>query len=435
MPVWGLGGSILFMLPVLLFGVWAVHVACSSGPPPAPDLLPVPGCGSGMTLRCRAPHGHLSLHFRLYRVHELVDSVSYETPQPQAEFVLQGGTVEPGSLYCCQYGNSMFSIYTRIKAPPCPIMPPGPPHLSVTPPAGRVLPGQVLEFQCQTPPSVPAPVAFLLLRQLAGPQDPAAQQRHVVGQSASPRFQVGPVGQGEEGIYTCLYRIDMQEGVQDSVPSSPVSIILAAHLPVPQLSQEKEGVLVCMGSPSYPGAIFSLFPQGTPSPVATLTAPVIKHSAQFSMPDLQRERGVYQCQYSVLLGKDWAHSERSAPLTVSCTTGSPSYGIFPKDKTHRHTGRAHLALVIGSISAALLFLLVLIILGFTMYKHAKAAAMKHQQREPDLFCLHSENHTVDLTLRPLSINTMGFGSENGRCSVSEPIYDYPLSTFTKPQYN
>ncbi|XP_076871454.1 uncharacterized protein LOC143521880 isoform X2 [Brachyhypopomus gauderio] len=358
----------------------------------------------------------------------------YNTPQQQAEFVLQGSAAESGSLYCCQYDNSMFSPYTTIKAPSHSIMPPGPPRLSVEPPAGHILPGQVLLFQCHAPPTSTSPVSFLLLRQL---NDPAAPQRQVVHQSTSPLFWVGPVGQGEEGIYFCLYRIAMQRGVQDSAPSSPVPITLAVRLPEPRLSQEDAGLLACLGSPSYPGAHFSLFLQGAPSPVTTITAPASKHSVLFAVSELKREEGGFECQYSVLLGKEWVHSERSAPLTVSSTTGPPSWSFYPKVNTYpSEAGQVDLTMVIGSIAAAVLFLLVVIILGITIFKHVKAAATKRHQREQDLFwqTLHSGNHTVDLTLPRVSINTMEFGAEKGRSSVSEPIYDYPLSTFTKTQY-
>ncbi|XP_036425457.1 uncharacterized protein LOC118807540 [Colossoma macropomum] len=423
----------------------------------------------------------------------------------------------------------MFSKYFTIRAAPRPITPP---RLSVTPPAGHVLPGKVLDFHCQAPPPSPGnpPPIFLLMRRPWG-----ADSDQEVGRSFDPHLRVGPVSQADRGTYTCIYQLTLPEGVQNSAPSLPVSIEITAHLPDPLLSNDHEDVLLCTGSPSYPGARFSLYHQGAELPIATQQALTVEHSARFAvktegwyqcqysvllgtdwahsersstiklpcttgspscspsnytppptahLPDpllsndhedvllctgspsypgarfslyhqgaelpiatqqaltvehsarfAVKTEGWYQCQYSVLLGTDWAHSERSSTIKLPCTTGSPS--CSPSNYTPPPTAgsKVDLALIIGSVSAALLFLLVLIILGFAVHKHAKAAAVKRRQREQDTFWqqFYFKDHIVDLTLQRINTSPAEFsGAENGRISVSEPIYDCPFSTFNGP---
>ncbi|XP_072538861.1 uncharacterized protein [Salminus brasiliensis] len=423
---------------ILLLSVSADLLAFGSadplGSPPAPELIQVQDGGPVLVLRCQAPRGHRGQQFRLYQTRKLVDTVHLDTEQTQAEFKLQGGAMEQENLYCCQYDNSMISPYTTVRAPPRPIRPLTPPLLSVTPPAGRVLPGQVMQFHCQVPPPSPGhhPMTFLLRRR---PWEAGLDQE--VGRSSDPHFKVGPVSQTDGGIYTCLYQLTHPEGVQNSVPSSPVVINITAHLPPPQLSHDDEGVLVCTGSPSYPGAHFSLYHQGADFPSATQHAPMVQHSARFAVPEVRRQAGGgYECQYSVLLGTEWAHSQRSAAITLPCPTGSPSCSSSPTGYTPSSKGdRVDLALIIGSVSAALLFMLVLIIVGFTVHKHAEAAAVKRRQREQDALWqhVHSRDHIADLTLPRVNISpTDHFAAGNGRISMSEPIYDYPFTTFTSP---
>lgn len=99
-----------------------------------------------------------------------------------------------------------------------PTTPPVPPQLSVTPPDGRVQPGQVVEFHCQAPPTI-APVAYVLQKQHREDED-----FQVMSHSTNPQFRVGPVGVAEGGLYSCFYRLDLPEGVQNSAPSAPVSV-------------------------------------------------------------------------------------------------------------------------------------------------------------------------------------------------------------------
>ncbi|XP_053493428.1 alpha-1B-glycoprotein-like [Ictalurus furcatus] len=386
--------------------------------PPYPQLVQVSSdVSSGVVLRCLAPQGHGGRVFELYHVRTLKLSVQFDTEHSYADFQFNTSTADSEDIYCCRYDHSMFSLYTRPTPPPRPNTPPAPPQLSVTPPDGYVRPGQVVEFRCQAPPTL-APVSFVLQK----PQNMIHSQ--------NPQFKVGPVGVADGGMYTCFYMYNLPEGVQKSVPSTPVYVNVGVKLPAPQLSQRAEGALVCTGSPSYPGAHFSLFQQGSSSPLATQHAPKIEHTVQFTASGQHWEGSGYQCQYSVLLGKNWTHSELSSPILLQCVTGSPSCSSSSTDNHPPHTGSMDLPLVCGSISAALLFLMVLIVLAFGIRKYAKTAANKRRQREQEQFWqqVHSRDHIVDLTLQRVSTGS----KEEGLASGLEPIYESPISTFTRP---
>ncbi|KAL7890992.1 hypothetical protein AOLI_G00004680 [Acnodon oligacanthus] len=425
MPLFGLVFTFLLVFSARDLRVCGVGVDNHPSSPPSPELIQVQVSSPIVLLQCRAPAGHGGRLFKLYRLREQVDMVQSETKLTQAEFRVQGGAVEQENHYCCQYDNSAISQYLTIRAAPRPITPP---HLSVTPPAGHVLPGKVLDFHCQAPPPSPGnpPPIFLLMRRQS-----RADSDQEVGRSSDPHFRVGPVSQADRGTYTCIYQLTLPEGVQKSAPSLPVSIKITAHLPAPLLSNDHEDVLLCMGSSSYPGAHFYLYHQGAELPIETQQAQMIEHSARFTV----KTEGWYQCQYGVRLGTAWAHSERSSTVKLPCTVGSPS--CSPSGYTPPPTagGKVDLALIIGSVSAALLFLLVLIILGFAVHKHAKAAAAKRRQSEQNAFWqqFYFKDHIVDLTLQRINTSPAGFsGAENERISVSEPIYDCPFSTFNGP---
>lgn len=91
-------------------------------------------------------------------------------------------------------------------------------------------------------------------------------------------------------------------------------------LPTPTLvlqRQKEVWRLLCTGSPSYPGAVFSLYLGADELPIATHSAAIIHHQVTFPIPVQDAPVGLYQCQYSVLLGKKWSHSERSPPLLLT----------------------------------------------------------------------------------------------------------------------
>ncbi|XP_046706284.1 alpha-1B-glycoprotein-like isoform X2 [Silurus meridionalis] len=394
--------------------------------PPAPELVQVSsGVSSGVVLRCLAPADHRGRVFKLYRKYTLIFSQRFDSERSYADFHLNNITADTAEIYCCSYDYSAFSPYTHISAPPRPITP-ATPQLSVTPADGRVQPGQMVEFYCQAPPT-PTPVEFIFQKRSWEGQD-----LQIVSRSTSPHFRMGHVVVSDGGMYTCFYLLNKPEGVQNSAPSTRVSLNVRVVLPAPRLSQGGEGVLVCTGSPSYPGAHFSLFQQGSSLPSATQPAHTLQHSVQFAASGHQWEGGGYQCQYSVLLGNTWAHSELSTSIQFPCVPGSPSCGsiLSSTDDYTPQTGSMDLPLVCGSISAALLFLMVLLFMFFGIRKYAKKSAKKRRQRAQEQFWkqVHSRDHIIDLTLQRVSTGS----TDEGGVSVSEPIYDCPLTSFTIP---
>lgn len=96
--------------------------------------------------------------------------------------------------------------------------------------------------------------------------------------------------------------------------------MLSDTLPVPTLvlqQQTEVWHLLCTGSPAYPGAVFYLYLADEELPIDTQQVTVIHHQATFPVPVQDTPAAVYQCQYSVLLGREWSHSERSHPLAVT----------------------------------------------------------------------------------------------------------------------
>lgn len=83
--------------------------------------------------------------------------------------------------------------------------------------------------------------------------------------------------------------------------------------------------LVCTGSPAYPGAVFSLYLADNEVPVATHHATLIQHQATFPVPVQDAPVAFYQCQYSVLLGREWSDSNRSLLLAVTRGTDLQLY--------------------------------------------------------------------------------------------------------------
>lgn len=96
--------------------------------------------------------------------------------------------------------------------------------------------------------------------------------------------------------------------------------LLPAVLPVPTLVLQQQTdvwCLLCTGSPAYPGAVFYLYLADGELPVATRHASVLSHQATFPVPVQDTLLALYQCQFSIVLGRKWSNSERSLPLTVT----------------------------------------------------------------------------------------------------------------------
>ncbi|XP_026113296.1 uncharacterized protein LOC113091846 [Carassius auratus] len=200
------------------------------------------------------------------------------------------------------------------------------------------------------------------------------------------------------------------------------------ELPVPtlSLSRHKGAVLECVGSPSYPQGFFYLFRVGVPSPEETHQASLTQHSARFPIPTRYEHDAQYQCQYSVSLGKSNAYSKMSSAVTIPCITGYHNC-------TPTSTGSTDLALIGGSVSGGVLFLMVVAILGFAVHKHFKNMLERKRQRDQLWQHVSFRDYTVDLTLQHVDIESEGSGRTlRGRPSFSDPIYENVMATFKNP---
>ncbi|XP_051568197.1 immunoglobulin superfamily member 1-like [Myxocyprinus asiaticus] len=402
---------------------------CAAGQPSvleAPTLTQVAVRGSSVELLCQAPQGYGGLIFKLFRLRKLIDTIQHSTEQREARFVLWGKDMDSNNTwYCCQYQNSMYSSYMEPKVS---ISPPTSPHLVVEPSSGHIMPGQTMSFHCQAPhvPEKELPEAFLLLKRARGTSGTMVAPAKLVSQSHQSHFTVRTMGREDGGEYICLYQLTLPKmGQVNSTASQPVHITVK-ELPVPTLSISRHGseVLECVGSPSYPQAFFSLFCVGTLSPQATHQASLTQHSARFPIPTRYEHGTLFQCQYSVQLGNSWAYSKMSTPVTLPCIKGHHLCMPSPAG----NTGNTDLALIVGSVSAGVLFLMVVSLLSFAVHRHVKAMAERRRQREQEKFWqhVHSRDHIVDLTLQRVDIGSEDFGRTfRGRASVSEPIYNCP----------
>lgn len=77
--------------------------------------------------------------------------------------------------------------------------------------------------------------------------------------------------------------------------------------------------LQCTASPSYPGAVFSLYLADSDREhfVTTQTAAEFHHRVTFPVLVQDTLLALYQCQYSIHLGGILRSSERSPPLAVA----------------------------------------------------------------------------------------------------------------------
>ncbi|XP_056137016.1 immunoglobulin superfamily member 1-like isoform X2 [Lampris incognitus] len=419
---------------------------------PVPSLEVLSRSKGSLVLVCRAPAGHRGVQFTLYRDKDQVDSKEDRHGTQEARFTIRvdkGGTSQQ-NLYCCLYKSqrgiySAFSPYlildSQEDAAPTPSSFPAP-VLTVEPSSGLVKRGDILSFHCSLPPPLPLsqpqrgskPVSFLLLKTagvIGAPSMVLHPQAIQVSNSTDQQgaFSVGPVRGGEGGSYTCLYQIPRKRATVNSTFSNTIQVTIADLLPAPTLiPQQQAGVLhlVCTGSPAYPGAVFSLYKADEKVPVATHHTPTTHHQAIFPVPVQEASLVSYQCQYSVLLVREWSNSERSLPTAISKGVSPP----FPPGMD--------LPLVMGCFSAVVLFFFALVLVVVMAHRKVKAAADEKKKREEAQFwsTAHNNDHLVDLKLRRASFTAQGWASEKTtteRLSRS-PLWS-PLSTFESPAFN
>ncbi|XP_061627545.1 uncharacterized protein LOC133477142 isoform X2 [Phyllopteryx taeniolatus] len=410
---------------------------------PAPKLLIRSWSRDSVVLVCRASGGHRGVLFRLFRFRQEVDSMEL-SPTEEVLFTVQRSEATQPELFCCMYKNqqglySAVSPYLPIQHPTdvaptlaVPTLPP--PILSVEPPSGMVERGDTLYFRCSVPAlrSAYKPSAFSLLRAASGGESVISQHHDTRVSNLEYQegvFSVGPLSQGEGGEYACFYHLTSGEDVVNSTVSNKIQITVKGYLPVPTLVLQHHTQvwhMLCTGSPSYPGAVFTLYLPDSRLPVASHHVPVTSHETTFPVPVQDTLLALYQCQYSVLLGGKWTNSERSRPLAVSKGLPPPSTP---------DVSAIDWPLILGSFSAVVLFLCSLGLLLVVVHKRVKAAADKKKKRMEAKFWthVHTKDHVVDLTLRCTSVTSQEWASgDMGADTTSRsPIWN-SHSTFTNP---
>ncbi|GLD66313.1 uncharacterized protein AKAME5_001771700 [Lates japonicus] len=378
------GGQLLWIYTLIFTSLqlWGRLSASTSSPPlPVPTLDIYSRSKDSVVLNCKVPEGHHGFLFKLYRFRDMVVSKETTSGAEQVQFAVKIKEGDSSELFCCVYKDqegrySAMSRYLQLEdqketdpTRPIPSFPP--PVLSVEPPMG-------------------VPQAS----QVSGPEPQPGV------------FIVGPVNGGEEGEYTCIYQVSRRRQLVNSTVSNMVQVTITDVLPLPTLVlQQQTDIwhLLCTGSPAYPGAVFSLYQVDKESPIASHPAKVILHQATFPLPVQDAPLVLYQCQYSVLLGKIWSDSERSLPLAVTRGISTPS-------------------------SSAVLVVV-------AAHRKAKATAEKKRKREEAQFWtqVHAKDHVVDLTLRRASYTSQEWTSGDTETFSRSPFWN-PLSTFTTPSH-
>ncbi|XP_034398609.1 uncharacterized protein LOC117737007 isoform X2 [Cyclopterus lumpus] len=439
------GQSLWIYLLFTSLQLWGRLSASTSSPLPAPTLYIYSRSKGSVVLACRTPEGHRGDKFMLFRYTEQMDSQELQSGAEEVQFIVGVNEEDPVQLFCCLYKDqgrpfSAFSQYLQLEPPTdatptrsVPSVPP--PLLSVHPSSGVVKRGDMLSFRCSAPlPSQSQsqqsnrnkPVTFLLLRASERTGAASVTQQPRASRLSNPElqpgvFSVGPVRGGEEGEYTCIYQITKRKALVNSTVSNVVQVTITGTLPVPTLVlQQQTDVwhLLCTGSPAYPGAVFSLYLADNELPVATQHATMINNQVTFPVPVQDTPVALYQCQYDVLLGGKWSKSERSFPLAVT-----------------RDLSGVDWPLVLGSFSAAVLFLCSVALVVVVVHRKVKASAEEKKKRQEAQFWtqVHAKDHVVDLTLRRTSFTSQEWASLD---TTTETASRSPLwnshSTFTTP---
>ncbi|XP_028311033.1 uncharacterized protein LOC114468365 isoform X2 [Gouania willdenowi] len=433
---------VLIFLSLQIWGSLSASTSTSSPPPPKLDIYL--NLEDDVILVCRAPEGHYGLVFTLYQERE--ESLHSEEAEVQFTVRKRESKSDRRDLFCCLYKNrdgvySGFSTYLELthQTDPAPTLTSYPPPLlSVEPSTGLVKRGATLSFSCTVPAHAlqsqsdsNQPVTFLLLRSVeltvgASTVPPPAS---LVSNSQPGIFTVSPVRGEEEGEYSCVYQISKRKRLVNSTVSNVVKVTVTDGLPLPTLVLQQQTdvlYLLCKGSAAYPGALFSLFLMHDDVPIVTQRSKVIEHQATFAIPVQDTPQALYQCQYSVQLGGKWSYSERSHYLAINRGSEIPT-------TTSQDVSGVDWPLVLGSFSAAVLFISSLALIVVIAHRKVKAASQEKKNREQAQFWthVHSKDHVVDLTLSRTSVTSQEWSRENHESASRSPLWS-SLSTFTSP---
>ncbi|XP_035516375.1 uncharacterized protein LOC118327202 isoform X2 [Morone saxatilis] len=254
-----------------------------------------------------------------------------------------------------------------------------------------------------------------------------AQEQQSGAEEVQFTVRLKETGSDQAELYCCLYK--NRDGCYSAFSPYLQLDLQKDTLPVPTLvlqQQTEVWHLLCTGSPAYPGAMFFLYLADNEFPVATHLTTLIHHQATFSVPVQDTPMALYQCQYSVLLGRKWSNSERSLPLAVTRGIPPPSSpGVSGVDWP----------LVLGSFSTVVLFLCSVAVIAVVAHRKVKATAEEKKKRQEAQFWtqVHSKDHVVDLTLRRTSFTSQEWASvdTNTETLSRSPLWN-SLSTFTTP---
>ncbi|XP_051563695.1 uncharacterized protein LOC127446643 isoform X2 [Myxocyprinus asiaticus] len=292
-----------------------------------------------------------------------------------------------------------------------------------------------VELLCQAPQGYGGFIFKLFkVQQLIDTVQHSSEQREA-------RFVLRGNDTDNKNLYCCQYQNSMYSSYMKPEPKISISTPPPPHLVVePSSGHAMLGQTLSFHcqAPLTPQELPEAFlllqrARGTPGSMVA-PAKLVSQSQQsrFSVRIIAHEDGgEYMCLYQITLPKmGQMNSTASQPVYINvighhlCTPSSAG-----------NTGNTDLALIVGSVSAGVLVLMAVSLLGFAIHRHVKATAVSRRQREQEKLWnhVHSRDHIVDLTLQRVDIGSEDFGRAfKRRPSVSEPIYDCPMTTFINP---
>ncbi|XP_008315781.2 uncharacterized protein LOC103384157 isoform X1 [Cynoglossus semilaevis] len=399
---------------------------------------------------CKVTQGNPGVLFMLYRFREMVDYHELQSGAEEVQFTVRINEENTDKLFCCLYKDhqghySAFSPYLRLKphTDPSPTLslPPFPrPFLSVVPSTGEVKRGGTLSFSCSLPSPTPEqqssgsslankPVSFFLLRKTEQTEAAWVEQLPRASLMSSPDtqtgvFTVGPVERGDDGQFSCIYQISNKEQLVNSTVSNIIQVTIRDMLPLPTLALDQRADvqhLLCTGSAAYPGAVFFLYLAESEHPITTIRAKTSHHQVTFQIPVQETPVASYQCQYSFMLERKWSQSERSKSLSITT-------GLHPPTTDVQHLDWP---LLVGSLSAVLLFLCSVVLVVVLTHRKVKSSAEMEKKRQEAKFWtqIHAKDHPVDLTLRCSSFNSQEWSNGETEMASRFPTWN-SHSTFT-----
>ncbi|XP_062404120.1 uncharacterized protein LOC134094547 isoform X2 [Sardina pilchardus] len=161
---------------------------------------------------------------------------------------------------------------------------------------------------------------------------------------------------------------------------------------------------------------------------------VVSRSSDPSFSVVPVDGALYSCQYQMIVSSDLTiSSSASKPLTVTLSDHQNTGGAGGAGGEGGEGGEeaTDWPMVVGAISAAVLFLAIVMGLGLVVHKKVKDAAKKRKTREEAKFwgTVRARDHNVDLPISRLSACFKDTGPVNADYAVPKS-----LSTFANPTF-